>query len=406
MGLFRSLTGLIRVKYTSADIGLVLREFERNQINMFDVNASDELTINFTVAKQHLEILKSIAERRGEKIEICGRLGLFWTLRAVLRRQILIWGISVLVMLNLYLPCRIMFVQVDGNTKIPDSRILEAAAEAGLGFWADRRSIRSEQVKNRLMDEIPELGWVGVNTYGSRAVITVRERDDDHEKEEPLTVRHIVASRDGIVAFVTITDGCGVCTVGQAVKKGDTLISGYTNCGITIRAEAAAGQIMAMTQRNLTVLTPSEYAARDQMKESVVRYSMILGKKRINFYKGSGISGAGCVKMYLDYVLRLPGGFALPVSLRKEYVSEYSFVLSDTADPAAMLESFAANYLSGQMVSGTVNKKAETLTQTESFWLLEGEYACTEDIGAVQDGKIGDFHGKADGTDRERGSGG
>ena len=110
--------------------------------------------------------------------------------------------------------------------------------------------------------------------------------------------------------------------------------------------------------------------------------------------------------MYSEYVLRLPGGFELPVSLRKECVSDYSFALSDTADPSAMLESFAADYLSGQMVSGTVTKKAETLTQTESFWMLAGEYACTEEIGIIQDEKIGDFHGKADGTDRERGSGG
>ena len=406
MGFFRWLNGWARVKYTSADISAVLGEFERKQVIVFDLNAPDELTVEFSVAKQYLDILDTIARRRSEKLEVCGRMGLFWPLRAVLRRPLLVLGCLILAILAVYLPGRILFVQVEGNSMIPANRILEAAADSGLGFWSDRRSVRSEQIKNKLLDAIPELGWAGVNTYGTRAVITVRERDDNREKKELFPVRHVVASRDGIVTSVTVTDGCGICTVGQAVKKGDTLISGYTDCGITVRAEAAAGQIMAMTKRNLTVLTPSKYTARTQMTGSDTRYSMTFGKKRINFYKGSGISGAGCVKMYSEYVLRLPGGFELPVSLRKESVTDYDYSISDSADSAGILESFAAEYLSGQMISGTVIKKAEALTQTEGFWILEGEYACSEDIGTIQDGKIGDLHGKADGTDRERRSGG
>ncbi len=406
MGLFHSLAGWVRVKYISADIGSVLGELERKQVIIFDVSAADELTIEFSVANRYLDILRKIAGKRGEKLEITGRMGLFWPMRTVLRRPLLVLGILFLVTVATILPGRILFVQVEGNEQIPTNRILEAAAESGLAFGSDRRNIRSEQIKNKLLDAIPELGWAGVNTYGSRAVITVRERDDTAQQQKSYPVRHIVAARDGIVTSCTVTDGCGVCSVGQAVKKGDILISGYTDCGITIRATAADGRISASTKRNLAVLTPSKCRSRTQMTESAVRYSVTIGKKRINFYKGSGLSGACCVKMYSEYVLRLPGGFELPVRLRKEYLSDHVFAVSDAADPNGILVSFAAGYLNGQMVSGTVNEKRETLTEAEGFWILEGEYACTEDIGIIQDEKIGDFHGKADGTDRERGSGG
>jgi hypothetical protein len=49
-----------------------------------------------------------------------------------------------------------------------------------------------------------------------------------------------------------------------------------------------------------------------------VRYSILLGKKRINFYKGSGIYDGSCVKMVSQYHLTLPGDYVLPVTVVKE----------------------------------------------------------------------------------------
>lgn len=40
-------------------------------------------------------------------------------------------------------------------------------------------------MKNALLSAIPELQWAGVNTYGCRAVISVRERTLPERKPEP-----------------------------------------------------------------------------------------------------------------------------------------------------------------------------------------------------------------------------
>ena len=253
---------------------------------------------------------------------------------------------------------------------------------------------------------LPELKWAGVNTYGCRAVITVRERDSAEQKGVRSPVRHIVAKRDGIIVSCTVTDGCRACDAGQAVKEGDILISGYTDCGIAIRAEAASGQIFAETNRNLVVITQNQCLRRTALKQKAVRFSLILGKKRINFYKGSGISGATCVKMLTEYVLTLPGGFELPVSLVKECIIPSDTATAETNDHQALLKIIASAYLEEQMISGTVLRKDEILSEAAGLWVLEGQYACIEQIGVERDEKIGDLHGEANGTDRERGSGG
>ena len=65
-------------------------------------------------------------------------------------------------------------------------KILERAEYCGVHFGAKAGSVRSEQVKNRLLFEIPELRWAGVNTTGCTAVITVAERQSGEVPAEDL----------------------------------------------------------------------------------------------------------------------------------------------------------------------------------------------------------------------------
>ena len=400
------LTGWVRVEHTGADTASALAEFERSGITLFDVVSVDELTVRFSVSAAHLHRVTELTERRGEKLTVIRKMGLLWTLRSIVHRPLLMGGLAFLLLTACVLPGRIFFISVEGNERISPALILEAAADAGLSFGTSARDIRSEQIKNRILDALPELKWAGVNTYGSRAVLTVRERDDAPEEAENHKVQHIAAARDGMILSATVTAGSGLCAVGQAVQAGDILISGYTDCGISIRATAARGKILAATMRNLTVYTPLIRLERAEKTETNVRYSVRIGKKQINFYKGSGISGAGCVKMYSEYVLRLPGGFSLPVTLRKEWVTDCELRESQTPDSDQWLKAFADAYVQSQMVSGSVTRKEQILQEDGGCRILEGKYACIEDIGICKDEKIGEFHGKADGTDRERGSGG
>ena len=63
-------------------------------------------------------------------------------------------------------------------------------------------------------------------------------------------------SRDGFIVSATVTRGNFLCRVGQSVKAGQVLISGYTDCGICIQATRAEGEIYAQTSRDFAAVTP------------------------------------------------------------------------------------------------------------------------------------------------------
>ena len=406
MGMYRSFAGMVRVRLLAPDGPECLQALEREHISAFSIRIADAVTQELTVSRKDLKMLRNLCKRKGYSLEIIRRSGMFWPLFAMLERPVLIIGLVFLFVAACFIPGRILFIGIEGNVSVPSRYILEQAESCGLKFMSRRRDIRSEQVKNGLLEAVSQLQWVGVNTYGCRAVITVRERTDGASAETAYPVCHIAAARDGIIRSCTVTSGHGNCAIGQAVKTGDILISGYTDCGLTCIAERAGGKVLAQTQREICIRTPVTCQFQSAADRTDSKFALLLGKKRINFYKGSGISGATCDKMYSKYVLTLPGGFELPVALLKEYTVECNLTEVEASDPEAMLKRFAEDYLMDLMSEGAIERKSETVTKSDGFFQLSGTYACLENIGIVQEEKIGEFNGKTDGTDRERGPGG
>ena len=314
------------------------------------------------------------------------------------QRPVLILGLIALAALTLFLPTRVLFVRVEGNHLLSQREILDSAADCGIRMGVSGSSIRSEQVKNRLLQEMPLLQWVGVNTRGCVAVISVRERSTEEAMPHEPMISSMVAARDGIIASCTATRGSLLCSPGQAVSAGDVLISGYTNCGIVLRAGSAAGEIYARTLHKVTVAAPLDWEETDGNGITEEKITLIIGKKRINFYKDSGILGTTCDKMSTVNYITLPGGFTLPVALVTEVWRSYECrtEFADEARAERILYSFARTYLNQQMLAGRILQKEELISVTDSSFQLTGHYACLEMIGRERSEETLEHYGKTD----------
>lgn len=257
-------------------------------------------------------------------------------------------------------------------------------------------------MKNALLSAIPELQWAGINTFGCRAVISVRERADQEQMAQAEDmVSSIVASRDGIVESVTALQGTALCQPGQAVKKGQTLISGYTDCGISIRASRAKGEVYAQTLRTVRTITTSDQSQRTENTRSRRSLAIVIGKKRINLWKGSGISDITCGRISKEYPLVLPGGFTLPVSLICETRTQGEVMVAAVAAGEAerCLDRYAQEYVLSQMIAGRVSYSDKVMETPPGAYLLTGQFLCTEMIGRERL-EIGEPNEQNRGTDR------
>ncbi len=398
MGLFQSMGGMVRVQITTAAPEILFEKLTARGIQIQDALYVDELTVEFSLHRRDYPVLLELAQRRGEDLRLIRRTGIYWSMVQMIKRPVLTLGVIAFLMLGFYIPSRVFWIQVEGNEQIPDRMILEAAAKSGICFGASRREVRSEKMKNRLLEVMPQLQWAGVNTYGCRAVISVRERSTALTNQTKQGINSIVAVRDGVILSATVTKGTGLCTPGQAVQKGEILISGFTDCGLSIRAMGAEGEIFASTMQKLRAVSLSRWMRRSEIRHETEKISVIIGKKRINFFKDSGIYDGTCVKMYSKYVLTLPGGLELPVSFVKETIQRFDLMEEDRPEDGLSQElaSFADRYLKSQMIAGVILQKVESVAAQQQTYVLEGSYACTEMIGRVRPEEIGEYHGKND----------
>ena len=398
MDVFQSMAGMVEVELTSADPGRSLMLAADAGIHVFDTRQVSDLTLMFRIRRSDLQKLKKITEKRGDTLRVTRNRGLFWTGKKLMKRPVLLLGLLVMALLALYLPGRIYFVQVEGNQLVSSRQILEAAGDCGIRFGASRREVRSEKMKNNLLAAIPELQWAGVNTKGCVAVISVREKTAGDKEDAGPSVSSMIAVKDGIIVSCTAEKGELKCRVGQAVTEGEILISGYTDCGLCIRASRSIGEIFAQTRQDLAAVTPGEYTVRASKTGVEKKYALVIGKKRINFYKDSGILGITCDKMSTVNYMTLPGGFTLPVALVTEVWNSYECrtEFADEARAERILYSFARTYLNQQMLAGRILQKEELISVKDSSFQLTGHYACLEMIGRERSEETLEHYGKTD----------
>ncbi len=392
----KSMGGWLRVKITSADIPGALQQLAEHNIILQDIESENDLSVLLTVSQKDFKKVKAILEKRGDRCEAEGRSGLYWTLLALKSRWLFVAGCISILVLSILLPSRIYFLEVKGNQSVPQRWILEQAELSGLTFGCSRAQVKSEQLKNSLLQRIPELDWVGITTAGCVATIEVREKPLEEKNENNIfSVSHIVATCDGVVDSITATNGLPLCKPGQAVQKGQILISGYENCGLIVKASRAEGEVYAKTIHTISLYSPANRLQRGEIQRVNKKYSVQIGKNIINFSKDSGISPSGCVKMYSRKYLTLPGGFRLPIAFICQKTVYYESYLTEASEEDfAWLEKDAEQYILSHMNAGEILLRQTALQYSQDFCVLNGVYACREQIGKIKIEEILNQNGK------------
>ena len=398
MNIWRSAEGIVTAELTGAEPEKTLRFINEHGIQLYEIQRRGELTVRFRCVHHDQSVIQRICRKQGDSVSFTQEQGVFQLALGLFHRPVLMVSLVILFALTVFLPTRVLFFWVEGNERIPEQQVLEAAQQCGIRFGVSRRRVRSEQMKNALLSAMPELQWAGINTAGCTGVISIRERQPGTEKLVSSGVSNIVAVRDGYVTECTVMRGSAMCVPGQIVQEGQILISGYTDCGISVRVCEAAGEVFAQTDREFRGWMPAQRVVRRKISGVRTQYSLIFGKKRINLWKGSGISTATCGRMYEEYSITLPGGYQLPVRLTVETLTDSVASVESISEEAVQGQfmAYARASVLSQMVAGSVLREEQQILQQNGRLELEGRFLCQEMIGRVITEEIGETNGKND----------
>lgn len=374
-----------RVELIGASPEGCLSRMAEEGILFWDFQAVDELTVRVNVCAGDIPKIRRCGKKTMCSVEIVSLYGLVPRLRAMGMRILYLPVLLGLLLLVFWLQSHIWFFTVTGNETVPVEEILRVLEENGVGFWTSTDSLEMNSLKNRVLEDLPELGWITVNTEGPMAQVVVRERAEKPAISEDSTPANLVAKKAGVIESIDATGGTPVVKPGDIVAAGDLLISGVPNLDKTMLLTRAEGEVYANTWTRLTASMPETVARKSYTGRKFVGYRITFGKNTINFYKTSGISYGEYDKIMEQTRLTLPGGYQFPVTFTKctfrEYESEAAPL--EEAEVQTRLEAAITAQLQLHLSAGSILDKQLSLSLEDGVYTLSGVVECREEIGSV-----------------------
>ena len=377
--IFERIGGIARLRITGASPEAFLNSCAFAGIELWGLECIDECCIEVSAKEGSLEAIRSLCLKSMCEVAVISiRGGSRWH-RLARKRFALITAAAVSALLLLISSLFIWDIDIEGNESISDGELMNRLAEEGLvcgRYWPD---LPLESVRSNVLCREPEIAWLAINISGSRAVVSVEERTPKPEIYAESAPADIVAAHSGVIRRMSILNGKTVVTSGQTVLTGDILVSG-TMESITgeARKVRAMADVQAETWRELSAVCPAEAPGKGEILKRKTRFALKLGRKRINFYFGSGKDIDVCDKIINEYKLGIKGIFTLPISIVRECL-EFREASPAVCRTARELEAELTARLEG-IINGEVLSTAFSEAEKDGLLIVTMRAHCLENI--------------------------
>lgn len=259
----------------------------RRNLEIWDIKKAGEERIYAKMSIKSFKEIRQICGRTKTRVRIVKKQGLpFITKKAVKRKGALI-GLLAVIAIIWYTTGHIMGITVFGNERISTETVLEHLERSGIALGKTTSGIDTDKIRNRMMIDLNDLAWIGINVSGSRVYVEVVERIEKEMGVDMESPCHLVATRDGIIESLKIRNGQTMVKENAGVREGDVLVSGIVDNPVSgFNYVHAYGEVYAITEYKKTAEYPLEYIENSYTGKSKKRYTVKILDKEIPLFIG------------------------------------------------------------------------------------------------------------------------
>ena len=256
------LSGRVVFTATGGFPSLLLEECAVRKTVLRDVEQQNGCVTAWVSEKDYRRV-KQAAEKAGMTLTPQKVTGLPLLARRCRARAGVFAGLLAGALLLWYLSGGLWELRVTGNETLGAEEILDALAEEGIRVGARTARLDCAEAERQMQARLPRLSWIAVNITGCRATAEVREATEPPETPPEGEYANVVAARDGVILRADVLSGEGQPKIGEAVVKGDLLVSGVVemNNG-RYRLTEAKAVIEALTKTELSLTAQSVFPAQ------------------------------------------------------------------------------------------------------------------------------------------------
>ena len=396
--LMNLIRGMVTLKLTGPFPERLINLCAQEGIEFWAMEWLDEHTVRLTTRRHTLERLAGLAEKAGCELTRESSRGLPDFLGRFRTRYAFLVGLVLALTAVSFLSRFVLTIEVVGNETVPTAVILSQLRQLGVRPGVYGPSLDRNQLAQQALLELDGLAWMGINLYGTRLEVIVREVVKMPERLDESGFFDIVSKADGVVLHLEPEQGDALVQEGEAVAEGDVLISGtvtleppqYSDLPFRYYQTHARGRVWARTWRTLSAAIPLEAEVKDYTGEEKSVWSLALFERRIKIFGSTSISWPMYDKITTVRQAQLPGGEKLPAVLKRESFRAYELraVPVDRDAAQALLE----EQLRGRLEE-LIGEEGEVESTRFSARVRDGRLEvtltaqCTEQIGQERPGE-------------------
>ena len=263
LAIYRYFFGFVRITISGDNPERLINYFIVNGISVWKLKRKrEEIWCNVS-ASDFLKVMDAKHKVVGVRIKLKEKCGLPFLKRRVFKRMGVLVGLVLLVLINIALSQFIWNIDVVGCDEYTKRQIISICSEEGIKQGNFAKGIDTYTVSQRIMLKTTNVAWLSMNIEGSNLTINVSEADST-EKQNAEQTGNLVASHSGVIKLCKIIEGEKVVSNGQAVNKGDLLVSGEIAKGEKIFNVRPKGEVFADTERSFEIKVSKEYYINDE----------------------------------------------------------------------------------------------------------------------------------------------
>ncbi len=378
------LRGEVRVRVVSGFPERVLNLCGERMLSLWDVCWVSPTEFVCSMSRTDYRVLRQAAKHLDCTLSVEKKAGVPYFLRRFRKRYALLAGIALCLVFLLFGTFFIWDFQIEGNETVTDEAILRCLEEHGVGLGTFGFAIDSDDLRNHILLDMPELVWITVNVSGCQAQVQVRERKPAPTPADKRTPQNVVARRDGLVLKISALGGVKQVQPGMTVVKDQLLISGIEDTGtFGARVKAGMGTVTARTWYTLRTSVPLTAEKKVPTGEEKSRWALIFGTHRVKFYGNSSDSLTECDKIRTRTQLR-PFGISLPVTVEREILRPFTLETAAVSaeEAQAQGEALLTAYLHSLVDEyGAATSALCTARQSGDRLLVTLTAECEEQVG-------------------------
>lgn len=378
-------TGYCNIEVDGYYIERFINECIKQGIFLWGLGRKKQGIITARIGREDIALAKEIARKNQCIIINKGERGIPVLWKKYKNRKVMIIMIILLVIVINSLSKFIWNIEIQGNERIATEEILRIAYSNGIKIGKLKKSIKTEEVINKIRIERTDISWVGIDIKGTNAIIKVVEANEKPEIINENDYCNIIADKEGRIEKIYAQNGTAMVQEGDFVKKGDVLISGWMEGEFTDKQYVNASGVIKATIK----YTKSKKIEKSEIKRETTgkkdkKIAIKFNNFKINLYKRLS-KFKKYDTIYTEKKLKIFPNLYLPVKLilydnyevnEVEYNNDY--------DKAKSYGEKSLNEEINELINGEILNQTTDIMEYDNYYLVQITYEVIEEIGTKE----------------------